>query len=418
MATMNDTMQQAMRLMRSGDLSAATRTLQQRLAGNGPAAASATDARFASRAGRVPMATEPASIIDGEFRVVEQAAPAPASRPRHPDERDSPFRQEHFSCSAGALDYKLYIPAGLEGSRAPLLLMLHGCTQTPDDFALGTRMNQLAREHGYVVAWPQQSASRNQNRCWNWFRDSDQQRGQGEPAMLAALTRHLVQQHGLDERRVFVAGLSAGGAMAAVLASTHPDVYAAIGVHSGLPIGLASDVPSAFAAMRSGKASAFGRSVAPSDTPVPAIVFHGDGDKTVHPRNGAGVVEQSLGATGGDTAKHEVTVERGIAAGGRRYTRTLHVHAGRVSAEHWLTHGAPHAWSGGDPAGSYTDPAGPDASAEMLRFFSMTNQNRPGNSRQAEQGEASAVKRAKATAPDTQRSVAFPQQWLNGRERQ
>lgn len=375
MKSMNHTMQQAMRLMRGGDLSAATRTLQQRLAANGPDAASAPDVPFASRAASAPTVAEPANIIDGEFRVVDRDAPAPGPRTDHPDASDSPFRQEHFSCSAGALDYKLYIPAGLEGSRAPLLLMLHGCTQTPDDFALGTRMNRLASEHGYVVAWPQQSAKRNQNRCWNWFRGSDQQRGQGEPAMLAALTRHLVAQHRLDERRVFVAGLSAGGAMAAVLASTHPDVYAAIGVHSGLPIGLASDVPSAFAAMRTGKGKGFAPPATLAANPVRAIVFHGDGDKTVHPRNGAGVVEQSLGTAGNEAARHEVSVERGIAAGGRAYTRTLHVHEGRVSAEHWVTHGAPHAWSGGDPAGSYTDPTGPDASAAMLRFFSMSTPN-------------------------------------------
>lgn len=375
MTRMNDTMQQAMRLMRSGDLSAATRTLQQRLAAHGAAEVASPPAAHAPRPGSTSAGAS--DIIDVEFRVVDRVAPAPASSPGDGEESGSPFLQEHFSCSAGALDYKLYIPAGLEGRRAPLLLMLHGCTQTPDDFARGTRMNQLAGQHGYVVAWPQQSASRNQNRCWNWFRGSDQQRGQGEPAVLAALTRHLVERHRLDDHRVFVAGLSAGGAMAAVLASTHPDVYAAIGVHSGLPVGLASDVPSAFAAMRTGKGNGHGRAAALADRTVPAIVFHGDGDKTVHPRNGAGVVAQSLCTARSGTAKHEVTVEHGIAAGGRRYTRTQHVHQGRVSAEHWVTHGAPHAWSGGDPAGSYTDPTGPDASEEMLRFFTMTGDATP-----------------------------------------
>jgi poly(hydroxyalkanoate) depolymerase family esterase len=369
MNAMNATMQQAMRLMRSGALRAATRTLQQRLAGV-PADGAPQHATSASSEGSARTPVQGTSCIDGEFRVVDRAGPTPSLRKNHGDAIDGTFRQEHFRSSAGALDYKLYIPAGLQGSRAPLLLMLHGCTQSPDDFAIGTRMNQLASEHGHVVAYPQQSAACNQSRCWNWFRGSDQQRGHGEPAMLAALTRHLVAQHGLDERRVYVAGLSAGGAMAAVLASTHPDVYAAIGVHSGLPVGLASDVPSAFAAMRTGAASGRRRAAGLARDPVPAIVFHGDGDTTVHPRNGLGVIAQSLGEQADvDAANRGATVERGVSAGGRRYTRTLHMRDGRVSAEHWVTHGAVHAWSGGDPAGSYTDPAGPDASAHMLRFF-------------------------------------------------
>lgn len=377
MDTMNATMQQAMRLMRNGDLRGATRALQQRLAT--PARDHAQGAGAATGGREARAAVQGDNCIDGEFIVVDPGVVDPGVLDRgepgadahgKPADADGTFRQEHFNCSAGTLDYKLYVPARVQCTRAPLLLMLHGCTQSADDFALGTRMNLLAGEHGYVVAYPQQSSARNPNRCWNWFRGSDQQRGHGEPATLAALTRDLVARHGLDERRVYVAGLSAGGAMAAVLASTHPDVYAAIGVHSGVPIGRASDVPSAFAAMRAGDARARGRTAADARRPVPAIVFHGDGDTTVHPRNGAGVIAQSLGAgADNDAAGFDVTVERGIAPGGRRYTRTLHVRDGRVGAEHWITHGAAHAWSGGDPSGSYTDPAGPDASAHMLRFF-------------------------------------------------
>jgi len=367
---MSDTLQQAMRLIRSGDLTGATRALQLGLAADladegGPRAAS-----WPPPDSRAAPADESTNCIDGEFRVIDDGPMAAVARRNPADGLDGVFRSERFACSAGALDYRLFIPAGLNGRRAPLLLMLHGCTQSPDDFALGTRMNLRACEHGYVVAYPQQSASRNQNRCWNWFRGDDQQRVGGEPAMLAALTRHLIAQHGLDGARVYVAGLSAGGAMAAVLASTHPDVYVAIGVHSGLPIGLASDVPSAFAAMRSGKPSGRSGAGVPAPKPVPAIVFHGDADTTVHPRNGEAVIAQSLGAMdAGDAASRAATVERGVSAGGRRYTRTVHAQHGRVSAEHWLSHGAAHAWSGGDPAGSYTDPSGPDASAQMLRFF-------------------------------------------------
>lgn len=374
MKPMNDSMQQAMRLMRSGDLVAATRVLQQRLAGGTPANDSASDARTAT-AQTDAAATSAAHCFDGEFRVVEREQPVPASQSRSAEAGQARFCDERFSGPTGELDFKLYVPAGLEPGQAPLLLMLHGCTQSADDFALGTRMNSLAGAQGYVVAYPQQSARRNRNRCWNWFRGGDQQREKGEPALLAALTHHLVAEHALDARRVYVAGLSAGGAMAAVLASTHPDLYAAIGVHSGLPIGLASDVPSAFAAMRTGKAGGRRRSVGATATSsssarVPAIVFHGDGDTTVHPHNGHGVVAQSLGdASSSSATRSATTVEQGVADGGRHYTRTQHLQDGRISAEHWVTHGAAHAWSGGDPAGSYTDPTGPDASAQMLRFF-------------------------------------------------
>ncbi len=374
MKPMNESMQQAMRLMRSGDLVAATRVLQQRLAAGTPANDAAGDARAAATQADAA-ATSAAHCFEGEFRVVEREQPGPAPRARSAEAVQARFCDERFSGPTGELDYKLYVPAGLEPGQAPLLLMLHGCTQSAEDFALGTRMNSLAGAQGYVIAYPQQSAQRNRNRCWNWFRGGDQQREQGEPALLAALTRHLVAEHALDPRRVYVAGLSAGGAMAAVLASTHPDLYAAIGVHSGLPIGLASDVPSAFAAMRTGKAGGRRRSVGATATSsssarVPAIVFHGDGDTTVHPHNGHGVVAQSLGETGNHPAVRATTkVEQGIADGGRHYTRTQHLQDGRISAEHWVTHGAAHAWSGGDPAGTYTDPTGPDASAQMLRFF-------------------------------------------------
>lgn len=380
MTPSNDTLRQAMRLMQAGDLQAATRTLQHALGG----AAGATPTQAANEARGDAIA--PGPYIEGEFRVIDEEG-APSARPRGRPGA-SGFARLPFACEAGGLEYGLHVPAGLDTAGAPLLLMLHGCTQTPEDFARGTRMNPLADAHGYVVAWPAQSPARNQNRCWNWFRAGDQQRDQGEPAILAALTRHLVATHRLDADRVYVAGLSAGGAMAAVLAATHPDVYAAIGVHSGLPIGLASDVPSAFAAMRKGG----GRHRQPSATgaaTVPAIVFHGDSDTTVHPRNGEGVVEQSVGRGGAaDGAATSGTVDRNIPpGGGRSSTRTVHrTPDGRIAAEHWLVHGAGHAWSGGDAAGSYTDPQGPDASAQMLRFFDgctrqPPNRTRPGAAR-------------------------------------
>lgn len=349
-----DHMRQAMRLMQAGDLPAATRALQQRLGGVPAPAPAARDAAIRPA---------PGPHLEGEFRVVDAAPVRPAVTP---GPRGGAVR-ERFASVAGELEYLLHVPAGLQVAGAPLLLMLHGCTQTPEDFARGTRMNQVADREGFVIAWPAQPQGRNPNRCWNWFRGSDQSRGQGEPAMLAGLAQHLVGRHGLDADRVYVAGLSAGGAMAAVLASTYPDVFAAIGVHSGLPVGMAHDAPSAFAAMR-GKGGRSRPVVAAAGRRVPAIVFHGDSDTTVHPGNGASVIEQSLGDAGA-RAGMVSSVEQGTAAG-RRATRTVHRTAdGRLAAEHWLVHGAAHAWSGGDASGSHADPQGPDASAEMLRFF-------------------------------------------------
>jgi poly(3-hydroxybutyrate) depolymerase len=179
-----------------------------------------------------------------------------------------------------------------------------------------------------------------------------------------------MRDYAVDARRVYVGGLSAGAAAAAVMGATYPDLYAAIGVHSGLACGAASDVPSAFAAMRQGEfpsGAKYGGAAAFAERGpvVPTIVFHGDCDTTVHPRNGDHVIAQSKGTTRAQTQVH-----RGRIAGGHAYTRTLHLDAtGRTIFEHWEIHGAGHAWSGGSPAGSYTDPRGPDATREMLRFF-------------------------------------------------
>jgi poly(hydroxyalkanoate) depolymerase family esterase len=380
MKSLNPAMQEAMRLMKHGDLHAATQAIQQHLGSAGSTAGiSPASPGMPWRPGTPFGSTSGAGVIDGEFRVVGDPADAPARTPREGFRSpgrgtDGTFKQHHFACDAGVMQYKLFIPTGLGPAPAPLLVMLHGCTQSPDDFARGTRMNALAQQHGYVVAYPAQTPDRNPNKCWNWFRHGDQQRGQGEPEVIAALTRHLIHTHKLDARRAYVAGLSAGGAMAAVLASTHPDVFAAVGVHSGLPKGLARDMPSAFAAMRTGAGPLSGSAPQAHAERVPTIVFHGDGDTTVHPSNGSAVIDQSLGDNGSaadaQSGANGASRERGTVAGGRSYTRTLHRQPdGSVAAEYWVVHGAPHAWSGGDPGGSYTDPTGPDASAEMLRFF-------------------------------------------------
>jgi poly(hydroxyalkanoate) depolymerase family esterase len=280
------------------------------------------------------------------------------------------FIEAIYSNAAGSRAYKLYIPSGYHGQALPLIVMLHGCTQSPDDFAAGTRMNLIAEEQTCLVAYPAQAADANPAKCWNWFRPSDQRRGQGEPSLIAGITRQVMRDYGVDPRRVYVGGLSAGAAAAAVMGATYPDLYAAVGVHSGLACGAASDIPSAFAAMQQGEfppSSSYGdmSAVRGHGSSVPTIVFHGDSDTTVHPRNGDHVIAQSKRTTSAQTRVH-----RGQIAGGHAYTRTTHIDAkGRAILEHWQIHGAGHAWSGGSPAGSYTDPRGPDAAREMLRFF-------------------------------------------------
>ena len=280
------------------------------------------------------------------------------------------FVEAIYSNRAGSRAYKLYIPSQARGRALPLIVMLHGCTQSPDDFAAGTRMNVLAEKQKCFVVYPAQSPDANPAKCWNWFRPGDQMRDQGEPSLIAGITRQVMHDHAVDPRRVYVAGLSAGAAAAAVLGATYPDLYAAIGMHSGLACGAANDLPSALVAMQQGElASASGpedvAALAGDRPAVPTIIFHGDRDTTVHPRNGEHVIAQSVRAT-----PSRSTVHRGQVPGGHAYTRTVHADArGRTFLEHWDVHGAGHAWSGGSSAGSYTDPHGPDATREMLRFF-------------------------------------------------
>lgn len=284
------------------------------------------------------------------------------------------FLSESHGSGAGQRDYRLYVPGRGRGRRMPLIVMLHGCTQSPEDFAAGTRMNAFAEQLACLVAYPAQNQAANAQKCWNWYNPADQRRDQGEAAVIAGITRQIMRDHPVDPRRVYAAGLSAGGAAAAIMGSAYPDLYAAIGVHSGLACGAAHNLGSALAAMRRGTpvprrvyapVPAEGRRI------LPTIVFHADRDAVVNPRNGDQVIIQAGAVDARAAAGLRVEVQRGRAAGGgRAFTRTAYLDAaGRPVFEQWVVHGGGHAWSGGSSAGSFTDPRGPDASREMLRFF-------------------------------------------------
>lgn len=310
---------------------------------------------------QLPGGSLPSMPLGRPGRAIEPPAPA-----------EGQWLASTYTNSAGNRAYKLYVPSGYHGQAMPLVVMLHGCTQDPDDFAVGTQMNFLAEANGFLVAYPEQAAGANVSRCWNWFQATHQERDQGEPSLIAGITRQVMAEYQVDASRVYVAGLSAGGAMAAIMAATYPDLYVAVGVHSGLAAGSAHDLPSAFQAMQKGGQS--GRMVA--GRTVPLILFHGDRDATVHPANAEDLLRQWVTGkpVAADTAAPSVTKSQGQAAGGRAYTCETYSDArGQVIAEQWTIHGAGHSWSGGNGNGSYTDPVGPDASREMTRFF----QNHP-----------------------------------------
>lgn len=411
-ARFNSAMQEAVRLTRAGSLLEATALIQRSLGG-------AVSPAPAANSSHVTVAEE---VEDADFYMVESGPAQEAARPNEEPRRRtrpgrtakarvgrlwpgldkaaaneqwqvlrgplarSPLRQppeplpdgaqfltESFTNASGTRSYKLYIPSGFQGQSLPLVVMLHGCTQDPDDFAAGSRMNELAEREMCFVAYPAQSSAANHSRCWNWFKSGDQQRDSGEPSIIAGLTREICDNYPVDRRRVFVAGMSAGGAMAVTMAVRHPDLYAAVGIHSGLPHAVAGDLPSALAAMHGGASplapqTRQARSAGPA---FPTIVFHGDRDTTVHPGNGDKVIAQCVAdssAVRSDAGR--VKVEQGQVPAGRAYTRKVYHGAdGKPVAEHWLVHGAGHSWSGGSDRGSYTDPSGPDATGQMFRFF-------------------------------------------------
>jgi poly(hydroxyalkanoate) depolymerase family esterase len=301
----------------------------------------------------------------------DETASAAALEPGNPGK----FVERIYKSALGSRNYKVYIPKGYKSLPLPVVVMLHGCTQTPDDFAAGTGMNDLADRDGFLVIYPAQSAAANVLRCWNWFNPKDQDRARGEPSLIAGITLEISAEFAVDKQRIFVAGLSAGAAMAVILGATYPDLFSAVGAHSGLPYRAARGVTSALEAMRRGgpvRAKSELHSAQESANeldPIRTIVFHGDQDSTVDMCNGSAIIEQALGRAAQRSGPLlKVDVRR--FENGRESTATAYLDSqARPVFEHWVVHGAGHAWSGGSPQGSYSDDSGPHASVEMVRFF-------------------------------------------------
>ena len=351
-----DAMAWATQLTREGRLAEATRVIQQAL-GRGEE----------RQHGAPEPELEPTDdAIDVPFREIASDAPLIATELRQaPQPRGASFTAHTFAHGGRRWRYRLYEPERADPlALLAVVVMLHGCKQDSEDFARGTRMNDVAARQGFLVLYPEQLRKSNQMGCWNWFEPQHQARGGGEPAMIAALVQSVVAEHGGDPRRVHVAGLSAGGAMAATLGDLYPDIFAAVGIHSGLPPRAAHDVQSAFSAMRKGTSSP---RAAPTSS-IPTIVFHGSGDKTVAPANGEAIVQRQVSAAGAAGAQLERR-EEGVSSA-RAAKRVCWVRAdGIPHVESWQVTAGPHAWSGGDKAGSFTDPQGPSASEAMAAFF-------------------------------------------------
>ena len=372
-------MTRATALTRAGKLHEATALIQSLLTGADAPVAKTTSASDDAIEGSFSRLDDPAATLTNPFASTAPrrarkrlgatlrdlaAKGMPQMQSRSATAPDMPQTAQFLSLThasaQGSRDYRLYIPANLPAGQVPLIVMMHGCTQSPEDFASGTGMNHLAEELGFIIAWPAQTNGANMQKCWNWYRPEDQTRDRGEPGLIAGIVADILTSHDVDPARIYIAGLSAGGAIAAIMGAAYPDVFAAVGVHSGLPVGAARDLPSALSAMRSGaEGSALPRA-------IPTIVFHGLADSTVHPSNGDAVIAQSLG----HTPKSRPSRVNGTSDGGRSYRLTRHVLPdGTTTAEHWEIAGTGHAWAGGHASGSYTDPDGPNASREMVRFF-------------------------------------------------
>ena len=295
-----------------------------------------------------------------------------------------PAESAQFTASSTAgHTYLTYVPPAADDKQLPVVVMLHGCGQSARAFAEQTQMNQVAERQGVIVVYPDQTEEANRGECWNWFDDQQTTRGSGEAALIADITREVVETHDADEQRVYLAGFSAGGAMTTALSAAYPDLYAAVGVHSGLEYEAATRPSQALSALQSGgpdpqrKGRAAYEAMGEHANPVPTIVFHGTRDSTVAPINGQQVTEQAiqtidLAIDGRDDADVDLDPElqrRGTINGTNYTNRVFRTSAGYLAVEQYVIEGLGHAWSGGAPDAAFATPAGPDASRLMWAFF-------------------------------------------------
>ena len=278
---------------------------------------------------------------------------------------------ERTRLTTALMPHRVFVPDPAHDERglAPLLVALHGAGQTPDDFAAGTDFDALAQGLGAYVLYPEQTRAKNSMRAWNWFLPEHQRREAGEPAAILALVDEMCARYPIDRSSVFVAGISAGGAMAAILAEQAPDIFSGAGIVAGVALHASHDVKSAFSAMHGEATVEDIASVLTHDAPdAPAYahtrisIWAGAEDKLVDPGN-AGILARQfhrlLGLNG--QPAYEQRESARIARWRDQY--------GNVRIELWQVPCMGHAWSGGTRRGSHTFPAGPSASAEMLRFF-------------------------------------------------
>lgn len=365
---LTEMLSKATRLTRMGQLMEATELIQRALKKPVPAQPSQQPAANDSVL-RLPVPPVQAERPNTEPLVEDSPDLFPETLVQPEVLQPAQFTEGEFSFEGLQYPYRLFVPTrplaspGKTGT-TPLIVLLHGCTQNAEDFALGTDMNALAEQHQCMVLYPEQTSQANVRRCWNWFEPDHQQRGRGEPGMIAAITQQVLDSHPeADASRVYIAGLSAGGAMAALVAGQHPDMFAAVGVHSGLQAGAARDLASAFGAMRHGAPGQ-------ASPPLPTIVFHGTADQTVHPDNGqylSDAAQAAFLASGVSLTERRTDVRAPGEALAERIS--FDGDGGRSYVEYWRVDAGPHAWSGGKAAGSFTAPDGPAASAAMLAFF-------------------------------------------------
>ena len=296
-----------------------------------------------------------------------------------------------FSSDAGTRRWRLWVPSRYDKSRRhPLVVLLHGCTQDPDDLARGTRVSEHADRRDVLVLLPEQPESANPKKCWNWYDPAHQQRDGGEPALIAGMTRQVAGEWAVDPQQVHIAGISAGAAMAAILAVTYPDVYASVALHSGIAYRAAANVMEGVGVMTTGAPDSPRLARLAYDAMgararvIPAIIVQGAADPVVKPINAIhtrdmwlamNALARGIGSSGNAVADaSHVTPDRRSEAHVSGLDAVTECYGARTSkseceVEVLTVAGLGHAWSGGSKLGTFTDERGPDATDAILRFL-------------------------------------------------